>query len=327
MDYDYTDEVRLVHRTKIDYHINNEDIDDKYNDNDIFTLYVEQAINKDVKVGDTIERFYTIPEVVPTDTNSCPYIFKGWYYDQDNDNDSRPVQFDTDKYAKDIYAHWIKVEDVAKDEEDTYSPPESYQGIYGGFDLPGVQIRKEMRDYNFDDVPKTPGGLRFITSLSMDVVKQINAIQPNNIEYGYVAASHEKWIDYHKKAPKGDEKLQYVSTTANGIDTSSAEASDENYFGFAKNIDCTSKVANSQNGVVRRDHQNFDKYLLYSLVITYEEEGSDKDKNVLARPYIRYKDANGSERVAYSDYRGTNVIGGCYTSYNYVVKNMMPSGN
>lgn len=312
------DEVRLV-RKKPDYHINNTDIDDHYNNNDIFTSYVEAA-TKEIKVGETIEEFYTVPEVVSTQQNSCPYIFKGWYYDPENDNDSHPVQFGTDKYAKDIYAHWIKVENVAKDEKDTYAPPKSYHGIYGGFDLPGVQIRKEMRDYNFDDVPKTPGGLRFITSLNMDVVKQINAIKPNNIEYGYVAATHEQWIEYHRKAPNGDEKLQYVSKTANGIDTSSANASNENYYGFAKNVNCTSKVANRQNGVVNLDHQNFDRYLLYSLVITYEEAGSDKDKNVLARPYIKYTDANGLERVAYSDYRGTNVIGGCYTNYNAIAE-------
>ncbi len=316
-------EVHLI-RTKPNYHINNDVIDDQYGNNDIFTSYVEAAIKKEVKVGETIGRFYTIPEVVTTKQDSCPYIFKGWYYDKENDNDSHPVQFDTDKYAKDIYAHWIKVEDVEKDENDKNIVP--YQsGMYGGFDLAGVQIRKEMFDRNFDKI--TPGGMRFITTLSKNVVNQINTIQPNNIEYGYVAATHKDWIDYHKKALNGDEKLQYVSTTANGIDTSSANATDENYFGFAKNVNCTSKQTN-KNGVVRLDHKNYGEYLIYSLVITYEEEGSDKGKNVLARPYIKYTDANGSERVAYSDYRGiSNTIGGCYTSYKYVAEEMAPSGN
>ena len=308
-------EVRLV-RKKPDYHINNTEIDDHYNNNDIFTSYVEAA-TKEIKVGETIDEFYTVPEVVPTAANSCPYIFKGWYYDQENDNDSHPVHFGTDKYAKDIYAHWIKVDNVTKDADD----PTMFQNggeIYGGFDLAGVQIRKEMLDHNFEEV--TPGGMRFITSLNMDVVNEINKIKPNNIEYGYVAATHEGWINYHCDGVKhgSDEKLKYVSETANGIDTSSSNATNENYFGFAKNVNCTSKVTDSKNGVVRRDHQNFDKYLLYSLVITYEEEGSDKGKDVLARPYIRYKDANGLERVAYSEYTGTNVLGGCYTNYNRV---------
>ena len=77
--------------------------------------------------------------------------------------------------------------------------------------------------------------------------------------------------------------------------------------------------------MVELDHQNFGNYLLYSFVVTYEDAGSDKSKDVLARPYIRYKDANGLERVAYSDYRGNNVLGGCYTNYNAVAK--MPAGN
>ena len=314
------DEVRLV-RKKPDYHINNEDIDDNYDNNDIFTHYVEQAINKDVKVGDTIERFYTVPEVVPTAANSCPYIFKGWYYDPENDNDSHPVQFGTDKYAKDIYAHWIKVDNVTKDADDPSILPGG-GNTYGGFDLAGVQIRKEMRDYNFDDVPKKPGGMRFITSLSMDVVNEINAIKPNNIEYGYVAATHEDWIDYHSKgvAQGLDEKLKYVSETANGINTTKTTEKDEDYFGFAHNVKCTSRIANSQNNEVRVDHQNFGDYLLYSFVVTYEgDDAARKDTNVLARPYIHYTDANGLERVAYSEYTGaSNVLGGCYTNYNTV---------
>ena len=306
------DEVRLV-RKKPDYHINNTEIDDHYNNNDIFTSYVEAA-TKEIKVGETIDEFYTVPEVVPTATNSCPYIFKGWYYDQENDNDSHPVKFGTDKYAKDIYAHWIKVENVAKDENDPSILPGG-ETTYGGFDLAGVQIRKEMRDYNFDDKPKMPGGMRFITSLNMDVVNEINKIKPNNIEYGYVAATHEGWINYHKD----HEKLQYVSESANGIDTSSSNATDENYFGFAHNVNCTSRQTN-KNGIVRLDHQNFGNYLLYSFVVTYEgDDAARKDTNVLARPYIHYTDANGLERVAYSEYTGaSNVLGGCYTNYNTV---------
>lgn len=320
--YDYTNEVRLV-RKDINYHINNEEIDDNYNNNDIFTSYVRDAIGKDIKVGDTIEKFYTIPEVKATKTNSCPYIFKGWYYDPDNDNDTHPVTFGTDKYSKDIYAHWIKVEDVEQDEKDDNELPPGYNGIYGGFDLAGVQVREGIRDTNFG-YEKMPGGLRFVTSLNMDVVNQINAIKPNknNIEYGYVAATNKGWIDYHSK--DANRKLQYVSETANGIDTSSDKAENKNYFGFASNINCTSRRTNS-GGIVKEDHRNFDGYLLYTLVITYEnveESAKAKDTNVLARPYIRYWDANGLERVAYSEYRGnSNTLGGCYTCYNAIAGN------
>lgn len=314
------EEVRLV-RKDINYHINNEEIDDNYNNNDIFTSYVKEAIGKDIKVGDTIEEFYTIPEVKATKSSSCPYIFKGWYYDPENDNDTRPVTFGTDKYSKDIYAHWIKVENVAKDANDDNELPPTYNNSYGGFDLAGVQVREGIRDTNFG-YEKMPGGLRFVTSLNMDVVNKINAIKPNNIEYGYVAATNEGWIDYHSE--DADRKLQYVSETANGIDTSSDNAADENYFGFASNIICTSRKTNG-SGIVKEDHRNFDGYLLYTLVITYENvenEESAKNTKVLARPYIKYLDANGLERVAYSEYRGnSNTLGGCYTSYNAIAGN------
>lgn len=312
---DYTGEVRLV-RADINYHINNDVIKEKYDNDDIFTDEVEAKIGE-IKVGDTIDSFYLIPEATPTSSNSCPYIFKGWYYDPENDNDTRPVNFGTDKYSKDIYAHWITVNDVEKDEADEKDLPPGYTK-YGGFDLCGVQIRKEMRDYNFDDVAaKMPGGMRFICSLSMDVVNQINGITPNNIEYGFVATTNKDWINYHDT---NNRKLQYVSTNTNDVNTYDPEGN-ETYFGFAANVNCTSRRTN-RNGIVAADHKNFGEYLLYSLVITYEGDDPDYGKNVLARPYIKYTDANGLERVAYSEYRGTsNTLGGCYTNYNAIPKN------
>lgn len=309
-----TNEVRLVRKTTVDYHINNQTIADaKYQGEDIFTSYVAESTGE-IKIGDTINAFYTVPEVTPTAQNSCPYIFKGWYYDKANNNDTRPVKFGMDTYiaGRDIYAHWIEVKNVAKDMGDEYSLPEG-ETEYGGFDLTGVQVRNRIIDTNFNNELK-PGGLRFMTSLSMDVVNQINAIKPNNIEYGYVAATREDWINAHQQ--KGD-KLQYVSATANGKNTTDIKKPGD-YFGFAKNVVCTSKKTNTGD-FVNEDHRNFKDYLLYTLVITYED-GKGMDKNVLARPYIRYRDANDLDRVAYSEYRGiSNTLGGCYTSYKAIL--------
>ena len=306
-------EVRLVRKTTVDYHINNRTIaKGKYNGNDIFTSNVTEATGKDITVGDTIESFYAIPEITPTAQNSCPYIFKGWYYDKANDNDENPVDFGTDIYeaGRDIYAHWIEVKDVAKDSRDKYTLPEG-ETAYGGFDLTGVQVRGAINDTNFDGIRK-PGGLRFMTSLSMDVVNKIKGLKDGNIEYGYVAATREDWITAHQN--HGD-KMQYVDSEANGKNTTDS-TKPQDYFGFASNVVCTSQIINESNGVVIEDHRNFDKYLLYTLVITYKN-GEGYDRNVLARPYIRYTDANGLDRVAYSEYRGrSNTLGGCYTSYN-----------
>ena len=157
-----------------------------------------------------------------------------------------------------------------------------------------------------------------MTSLSTDVVNEIKALQDgdNNIEYGYVAATRADWITAHQN--NGD-KLQYVSRTANGKNTSTYDKEKpQDYFGFATNVNCTSQETNASDGIVPQDHRKFSGYLLYTLVITYEN-GTGYDKNVLARPYIKYTDANGLERVAYSEYRGnSNTLGGCYTSYNAV---------
>ncbi len=323
------EEVRLVRKKTVDYHINNDVIDDKYGNSDIFTDEITAA-DTTVTVGEPITSFYTVPEPDTDKKNSCPYIFKGWYYDKANDNNSRPVKFGEDTYTAghDIYAHWIEVNDVAQDSRDPYGLPNGYTA-YGGFDMAGVQIREDRtRDSNFDG-KSMPGGMRFITSLSMDVVNEINSIQENNIEYGYVAANatNDDWITYHNKAGR---KLQYASENTNGVNTVSDDpdkTSNENYFAFATNINCTSRRMNP-NGVVANDHRNYNGYLLYTLVITYEgEDASAFNKNVLARPYIKYTDANGLPRVAYSDYRGTsNPLGGCYTSYNYVMNHQPQEG-
>ncbi|MBQ9248331.1 MAG: hypothetical protein IJ171_07065 [Ruminococcus sp.] len=322
-------EIRLVRKKTVDCHINNDVIDYKYNNDDIFTDEITAA-GTTITLGDKITSFYTVPEPATDKLHSCPYIFKGWYYDKANDNNSRPVKFDEDVYTggKDIYAHWIEVNDVAQDSRDPYGLPNGYTA-YGGFDMAGVQIREDRtRDSNFDGESK-PGGMRFITSLSMDVVNEINSIQENNIEYGYVAANatSDDWITYHKEAGR---KLQYASENTNGVNTVSDDpdkTSNENYFAFATNINCTSRRMNP-NGVVANDHRNYNGYLLYTLVITYEgEDASAFNKNVLARPYIKYTDANGLPRVANSDYRGTsNTLGGCYTSYNYVMNHQPQEG-
>lgn len=259
-------------------------------------------------VDGKVLRFYDLPA-------HDGYIFKGWYLDQDNDDDDSPISFDTEyTQSTDIYAHWIKINDVDQDADDDNILP-NQKTKYGGFDLMGIQVREGIRDTNYGG-EKMPGGLRFITSLSKDIVDQINAIKPNNIEYGFIAATNAGWIGYHQAK---EHKLQYVSKTANGIDTSDT-ATDDNYFDFAKNINCTSKIANT-GGLVKEDHRNYRGYLLYTLVITYENATEDDyTQNVLARPYIHYTDANGLERVAYSEYQGSaNTLGGCYISYNALV--------
>ena len=65
------------------------------------------------------------------------------------------------------------------------------------------------------------------------------------------------------------------------------------------------------------DHQNYiNNYRLATYVVTYDDNPENKSKNVAARAYLRYYDANGLLRTFYNDYAGTSFYGGCSISYN-----------
>ncbi|MBQ3265271.1 MAG: hypothetical protein IJH07_05785 [Ruminococcus sp.] len=253
------------------------------------------------------------------------YIFTGWYdsenvaldYDAQIADEDRGVNSINNIVAPVTVVHvgWVKVDDVDKDGTDTNVLPAEYNGKYKGFDLPGVQLRADnMLNPNVSPTEKQPGGLRFITSLNNTMWTQLNEAC-TNAEYGYVVAKNtpgsntEKWIEYHSGAGN---KLLYKSATANGINTTKTTTVKDQYFNFVTNVDCT---ANAN----RIDHKTFTDYRLYSMVITYQKsDESAKTIPVIARPYIRYTDANGFERVTYNDYGGTAVCGGCSASYTMV---------
>lgn len=255
--------------------------------------------------------FYDIPQFSYTDHNS--YIFKGWYLDQDNENDSRPISWDT-VYTEDtnIYAHWIYVGTVQQEDDGKTGIP---NGTYAGYDLVGVQIRDAvlsgMPHYHGDgniyeaDCGENHAGLRFITVLSEGVWSGIRNIHSNNVvdaEYGFVMGK----TTTAQKYAGGDTSftLEYCSSNVNGVDTTASHK-------FVRNQKC--------NGVA--DHFSGVEYRLYTTVLTYdsypEEELSDAyAMELLARSYIRYYDANGLYRTYYNNYTGTPIYNGCSASYN-----------
>lgn len=303
-----------VESTAVNYHINNDDKDDMYAD-DIFNPYIQ---NLNVNIGDTIEEFYDIPKLKDPDG----YIFKGWYYDADSD--ANPVKFGTDKYeaGKDIYARWEKVGEIAKDPFDDKVLPDIMAGKYSDFGLFGVQIRPEKyKDKNVESgTVETPGGLRFITSLSNNMLNNIGSLNDkkvngHEVEYGYITASKDIVEEYVKHYSDlgynmSDYALQYKGTEVNGVDTTQKNSPATDYR-YITNVDCTSR-----EGLV--DHKSFTEYRLSTMVITYENDtdGTQKDTDICARAYIRYYDANGLLRTFYNDYGGTTTYGGCCTSYN-----------
>ncbi|MEE3428253.1 MAG: hypothetical protein VZQ55_04735 [Ruminococcus sp.] len=332
-----TNEVRLVRKVyDVNYHINNDDKSSIYAD-DYFTPYIT---NHEIKHGKTIEEFHNIPKLKDPDG----YVFKGWYYDKDNDNDSNPIKFgqeygDKEFYQRgiDIYAHWEKVGEVQKDAKDDKILPDSMNNKYSNYGLFGVQIRPEQwLDENIGS--RQPGGLRFVTSISEDLLKNIDALSDkkvesqdgnkNKVEYGYVAASEDNIntviskFNEHKPGLiwANEYKLQYKGTDVNGVDTTVKGYSADN-FNYVTNIDCTSQQGNyGSNPDIKIDHRNFENYRLSTFVVKYDDDntGENKAKNVVARAYIRYYDANGLLRTFYNDYGGTCVYGGCSTSYKAI---------
>lgn len=260
----------------------------------------------------TINSFYDIPSV-----EKNTKIFAGWYYD-----DGTAYKW-SDVFAGEthLYAYWLDVGTVAKTADDT-----KVTGVntYSGFDLFGTQIRNAKKDDNYPDGSgSTPAystsGLRFVTSLSDSLLKQIDALSDSKPEYGYVLAKTATAKKYANG--KSGYQIEYKDDNVNGVDTRTE-------YKYVQNINCASQVGGYGSGAPAYDHFNSKAktYRIYSLVVTYDSSGRTeeqieqaKGQELLARSYIRYTDANGLLRTYYNDYTGTNVFGGCSTSFNNVL--------
>ena len=305
------------------FHINDKDtvstegnaLADVISDRIYSPSYVEgdRKLNSD----NTISYFYDIPKTKKNGQQTYK-VFKGWYLNKDNNDDSKPIVWDKTKFdiETDVYAHWIDRGTVAKDSSDTKQTGSS---SYIGFDLFGVQLRSAENDPNYPDgtgsIPAyATKGLRFVTSLSEDLLKKINALDSKTTpSYGYVLAKTATANTY----AKGDSnyELQYKDSNVNDVNTTTS-------YKYVQNVDCTSKQTNSASAITL-DHFNASKYRIYSLVVTYDnlspELIADAIKQpVVARSYIRYTDANGLLRTYYNDYSGTSTYKGCSTSYSKV---------
>ena len=255
--------------------------------------------------GDTIpSAFYDIPTLDYEENNK--YIFKGWYLDQDKDD--RPLKWNmVFGEETNIYAHWIEVGTVEQDEADTKES--NNNGIYSEYDLIGAQIREIEKDSE-EHYGSEGSGLRFITVMSERVYREINALHNENLnkaEYGFVLANASKaQTNAESSGDKANYQLQYNSDNVNGVNTKTD-------YGYVKNLKC--------NGV--KDHFNCNDYRLYTAVVTYKNKtGDDLTKaqatKLLARPYIRYYDANGLYRTYYNNYTGTPTYHGLSTSYSQI---------
>lgn len=334
------DEVKLIRRkTPIKFHTNNPTVTDKTTrNNELFRVYnaekpadfakiTEDGADHSLNNKGGVDEFYNIPEFAKDE-----YVFAGWYTVANNDNNdkSKAFEFNTavPSDVTDVYAHWIPVGEVRKDANDDKELPSSMNGKYKGFEMFGVQIRPEANfDSNYGDV--MPGGLRFIASISESLLSKINAVHTDNkIEYGFVTAAQDTVAkvvgDSRMHIDSAKYTLQYKGKNVNGVDTLLDNATKEqrkcpNNFRYITNVDCTSQKG-GYGTKVKEDHRNFNNYRLATYVVTYDKSGENKGKNVAARAYLRYTDANGLLRTFYNDYSGTNFYGGCSTNYTDVEK-------
>ncbi len=305
----------------VTFHANNECVEE-----DIFRVYYEQGEAPEgtyaLNSNNTITYFYDIPELSYIENNN--YIFKGWYLDEDNSVNDRPISWD-DVYTEDthIYAHWIEVQPVSKDAEDSKIIPYP-NGLYPGYDLAGIQIRDIKKDDSYH-YGKEGTGLRFITVLSEKVYDEINAIEsyngstPNSAgaEYGYVIArtdTTEQVADYFG-IDKSEYVLQYCGENVNGVDTRSD-------YRYVQNMKCSGYD----------DHRTYDDYRLYTTVITYDGLEGDaltqaQNTAITARSYMRYYDANGLYRTYYNNYMGTVSFGGCSASFSQAMEGFQITQN
>ena len=301
----------------VTFHANNEDID-----YDIFRKYYEYGVSFEddkksfsLNENETLDSFYDIPEYEYSTHNK--YIFKGWYLDKDNNNDSRPITFN-EVYTEDtdVYAHWIVTGTVEKDAND--SKITSYGGSYPGYDLIGVQIRQAQND-SVQHYGEVASGLRFVTILSEDVYKQVNALNAQNAngaEYGYALAKTATAEKYCGNTENYE--IEYKAENVNGVDTTTS-------YKYVSNVKCS--------GV--KDHFNSNKYRLYTAVVTFKNKEGDalieaQAQKLLARSYIRYTDANGLLRTHYNNYTsGSHTFGtysGCSASYAEAFELINPVG-
>ncbi|MBQ7505017.1 MAG: hypothetical protein IJT79_06860 [Ruminococcus sp.] len=282
-----------------------------------YTAYIDKNGDKKLNTSD-------IYAATPATGNSR--VFKGWYT-HDGDPITADTTFDEDTA---LYAHWITVSDVAKDGMDG----NILSGNYSGYGLMGVQLRAAGEDSNYvvgGVKQEMPEGLRFITSLSQSLLDSIDEIDGSvngtNVEYGYLVTREDLARGYSnhyfgtENIPE-DYELKYLGENVNGENTTGQKPySAATDYRFVTNVNCTSSDYDSAAKENHReyDHKRYGGYRLYSMVITYSGANAETNKasNIIARPYLKYTDANGFERYRYDTYTGNSeVCGGCSVSYS-----------
>lgn len=241
--------------------------------------------------GGKIKHFYDIP-----DWAEDKYVFSGWYHSSTwkmytgnqgaaniKNNVNTAANFDSDTFTKanpkandengayHLYAKWIEVGTVAKDDGDA----NLVEGGYSDFGIAGVQLRPEtVQKLNeetgeYENVPvydpydrpgseysnsgkRTPGGLRFITSFSQSLYNQIDALSGINVEnkvpveYGFVVATEQNiklFSGNYNVTEPSRYAIQYKGRNVNGADTTGLDDNDKRF-----ETDANGKIKTDEKG-------------------------------------------------------------------------------
>lgn len=269
-------------------------------------------INKEFKTiepkdleNSKIKHFYDIP-----DWAEDKYVFAGWYHSSTwemydtagkiNQFVTVASNFDSDTFTKansksndengtyHLYAKWIEVGNIAKDDDDA----NLVEGGYSGFGIAGVQLRPEtVQKLNeetgeYENVPvydpydrpgseysqsgkRTPGGLRFITSFSQSLYNQIDALSGNKVdgkvpvEYGYVVATEQNiklFSGNYGVTEPSRYAIQYNGRNVNGDDTTGLDANNKRF-----KTDANGNILTDEKGnkILARDDLTADNDFAY----------------------------------------------------------------
>ena len=195
-----------------------------------------------------------------------------------------------------------------------------------------VVTKPAYYDENYTEI--TSGGMRFVTSLSEELLSKIDALSSTkvetpegnvDVEYGYAVgteANINDFISHYNVEDTTAYTLQYNGENVNGKNTTVKGSGANTDYRYKKSVNCTKGT-----GQIAKDHRNFTDYRLYTLVVTYDDPRSaDKKAEKLdARSYIRYYDANGKLRVFYNTYKKNAYYGGCLCSFDQVSSMALPA--
>ena len=252
---------------------------------------VVETVTVTFKNGNNTVESYTInkgasisafPEIAAEDGK----IFAGWYTQNVTLNSVSAVNSAANKVAtlgavnenKTYYAGWINIGTVSKDAKDSYASGSTVSE----FELMGVQVRIT-----------NPSGLRFITRISDKLVGEIQALNGSNASLR-PSSANAKGIGYGT--------VTILASKLNGT-----LVKDESATTVAKGAVVCPAVSN---------FMDYDGYVLYTCVVKGIPVKNYKS-DIAARPYITYKDANGTTRTYYITEVGTASAGGGYKTSIY----------